>query len=130
MPKACSISLMKGFLKSLSYALDGLRSALKTERNLRIHIIAMCLAVALGFYLGLSLTEWGFVIFAIGFVLVAELFNTAMERLGDEAANGKRKQVIKKAKDIAAAAVLLSAVTALIIGILFLIVPLVWRGGE
>ena len=127
MLKACSIPLMKSFVKSLSYALEGLRSALKTERNLRIHIIAMCLAVALGFYLGLSQIEWGFVIFAIGFVLVAELFNTAMERLGDETANGKQKQTIKRAKDTAAAAVLLSAVTALIIGILFLIVPLVQR---
>jgi len=127
MLKACSIYLMKSLIKSLSYALGGLRSALKSERNLRIHIVAMCLSVALGFYLGLSLVEWGFVIFAIGFVLVAELFNTAMERLGDETANGKQKQTIKKAKDTAAAAVLLSAITALVIGVLFLIVPLVER---
>ena len=119
---------MKGFIKSLSYALGGLFSALKSERNLRIHLIATVLALALGFYIGLSLVEWGFVIFAIGFVIVAELFNTAMERLGDEAANGQQKMNIKRAKDTAAAAVLLSAVTALIIGILFLIVPLV-RGG-
>jgi len=62
---------------------------------------------------------------AIGFVLVAELFNTAIERLGDEAANGVQKQLIKRAKDIAAAGVLLSAMTAFILGILFLIIPFI-----
>lgn len=78
---------MKGFIKSLQYALHGLSSALKTERNLRIHIIAMFLAMVLGFYVKLSIIEWGIMTLAIGFVLVAELFNTAMERLGDDAAN-------------------------------------------
>jgi len=116
---------MGRFIKSLSYALDGLRSALKTERNVKVHIIAMFLTVALGFYLQLSLMEWGFIIFAMGFVLVSELFNTAVERLGDEASNGQYKQVVKKAKDTAAAAVLLSAITALVIGILFLVMPLI-----
>jgi len=100
-------------------------SALKTERNLRIHFIAVFIALAMGFYLKLSLMEWGVIVLAIGFVLVAELFNTAMERLGDEASNGAQKKLIKKAKDIAAAGVLLSAITALIIGVLFLIIPLV-----
>jgi diacylglycerol kinase len=116
---------MKGFIKSVSYALDGLFSALKTERNLRIDVIAVLIAVAVGFYLKLSIMEWGIIALAIGFVLAAELFNTAMERLGDEAANGLQKKLIKKAKDIAAAGVLLSAITALIIGILFLVIPLI-----
>jgi diacylglycerol kinase len=115
---------MKRLIKSFGYAFDGLRSALKTERNLRIHIVAMFLAVILGLYLGLSTIEWGFIIFAIGFVLFAELINTAMERLGDEAANGRHKQTVKKAKDTAAAAVMLSALTALVIGVLFLFIPL------
>lgn len=118
---------MKSFIRSLSYALSGLYSALKSERNLRVHIIAMCLAISLGFYLGLSLTEWGFIIFAIGFVIVAELFNTAIERLGDEAANGQQKQAIKKAKDTAAAAVLLAAITAIVIGVIFLVVPIIQK---
>ena len=116
---------MKGFIKSITYALDGLFSALKTERNLRIHIIAMFIAVALGFYLKLSIMQWGIIILVTGFVLVAELFNTAIERLGDEAANGIEKRLIKKAKDIAAAGVLLSSITALIIGILFLFIPFI-----
>ncbi|MDD4876796.1 MAG: diacylglycerol kinase family protein [Dehalococcoidales bacterium] len=116
---------MKGFIKSLRYAFHGLSSALKTERNLRIHIIAMFLALVLGFYLKLSITEWGIIILTIGFVLVAELFNTAIERLGDDAANGSQKKLIKQAKDTAAAGVLLSAITATIIGIMFLVIPFI-----
>ena len=116
---------MKGFIKSVTYALDGLFSALKTERNLRIHIVAMFIAIALGFYLKLSIIQWGIIILVTGFVLVAELFNTAMERLGDEAANGMQKKLVKKAKDIAAAGVLVSSITAFTIGILFLFIPFI-----
>ena len=118
---------MKRFFKSLAYALSGIRAAFKSEQSFRIHTIALVIAVAMGAYLELSRAAWGFVIFAVGFVLTAELFNTAIERLGDEAANGQQKQVIKKAKDIAAGAVLISALTALVIGILFLLVPLMQR---
>ena len=67
---------MKSFIKSVTYALDGLFSALKTETNLRIHIVAMFIVMALGFYLKLSITEWGIIILVTGFVLVSELFNT------------------------------------------------------
>ena len=80
--------------------------------------------IALGIYLGLSALEWGLVIFAIGFVLVSELFNTAIERLGDKASEGKIDQMIRNAKDISSAAVLLSALAALVIGIIFLFIPL------
>ena len=118
---------MKRFFKSLAYALSGIRAAFKSEQSFRIHTIAMVIAVAMGLYLELSLAAWGFVIFAIGFVLTAELFNTAIERLGDEAADGKQKLMIKHAKDASAAAVLVSALTALVIGILFLLIPFIQR---
>ena len=119
--------MIRRFLKSLAYALSGIRAAFKAEQSFRLHILAMVVAIAMGSYLELSMTAWGFMIFAIGFVLVAELFNTAIERLGDEAAHGEQSQAIKNAKDISAAAVLLSALTALVIGILFLLIPLVHR---
>jgi diacylglycerol kinase len=118
---------MKRFLKSFAFALAGIRAAFKSEQSFRIHIVATAIAIVMGLYLDLSLTAWGFVIFAIGFVLVAELFNTAIERLGDEAADGQQKQVIKKAKDTAAGAVLISALAAFVIGILFLLIPFVRR---
>ena len=119
--------MIRRFFKSLAYALSGIWAAFKLEQSFRLHILALAATVAMGWYLKLSLTAWGFVIFAIGLVLAAELFNTAIERLGDEAANGEQKQIIKKAKDTAAGAVLISALTALVIGILFLLIPFVQR---
>lgn len=114
---------MKRFINSLNYALTGIRSACKSERNFKIHIAAMVITIIMGAYLKLSLQSWGFVIFSIGFVLVAELFNTAIERLGDETANGKQRLGVKHAKDLAAGAVLISALTALAIGVIYLIIP-------
>ncbi len=115
---------MKRFLMAFVFAFRGIFSALKTERNLRIHLAAMLLVVVAGFYLGLSAVEWCLVIFAIGLVLAAELFNTAIERLGDEAAAGKQNQTIGNIKDISAGAVLVAASMALVIGVIVLIIPL------
>ena len=114
---------MKRFIKSFGYALAGIRMAFRSEQSLRIHALAAILAIAAGIFLGISMTAWGFVIFAIGFVLMAELFNTGIERLGDGSSNGEQKLIIKKAKDVSAGAVLISALTALVIGLLFLIIP-------
>jgi undecaprenol kinase len=118
---------MKSFIKSAGYAINGLSSAFKTERNLRIHCGVVIAVIALGFYLRISSLAWGLVILAMGFVLVAELMNTAIERLGDQAANGRQKELIKKSKDIAAGGVLMAALTALAIGVIFLVVPLIER---
>jgi diacylglycerol kinase len=111
------------FLKSLACALRGFWTAFKSERNLKIHTVALCLVIALGIYLSLDALEWGLIIFALGFVFVTELINTAIERIGDKAANGKMSHTIGSAKDISAAAVLISALTALAIGIIFLFIP-------
>lgn len=115
------------FLRSLVYALRGIWSAFKSERNLKVHSVALCIVIALGIYVSLGPLEWGLVIFALGFVFVTELINTAVERIGDKAANGKPSHTIGKAKDISAAAVLIAALTALAIGIIFLIIPLVQK---
>ena len=114
---------MGQFFKSFTYAFTGVYITFKSERNFRIHIVALFLSAAMGFYLSLSILEWGFIIFSIGFVFVSELFNTAIERLGDKVAGDKQDQLVRNIKDISAAAVLLSALTALIIGIIFLFIP-------
>jgi undecaprenol kinase len=118
------LRLMKKFIRSFSYAASGIKAAFKSERNFRIHVAVMIFVLLAGFYLNLSLNAWGIVILSIGFVLVSELLNTAVERLGDEAANGKQKQRIKNAKDISAGAVLISALAAAAIGFMFLLIPL------
>lgn len=118
---------MMRLLESFGYALAGIWSAIKSERNFRIHLAAMVVAILLGLYLELSMTAWGLIVFAIGFVLVAELFNTAIEHLGSEAAGGTHNHAVKRSKDVSAGAVLVSAITAAVIGILFLLAPLVQK---
>ncbi len=110
--------------KSLGCAFRGLWFALRTERNLKIHTAALFIAVGVGIYLGLSEVEWGLIIFAIGFVFTGELFNTALEKWCDEASGNKQSEIIRNAKDISAAAALITAITAVIIGIMVLIIPL------
>lgn len=114
-------------MKHIGWACSGLYHAFKSEWNFKVHLIALIGAVVIGGYLGLSATEWGLVILSIGFVLAAELFNTALERLGDEVAGDEHKALIGKAKDISAAAVLISSVTALVIGIIILVIPLIQK---
>jgi diacylglycerol kinase len=113
--------------KSFGCAFRGFWIAFKSERNLKIHAAALAVAVGVGIYLGLSVVEWGLVIFAIGSVFSAELFNTAMEKLWDETSEGKQSDSIRICKDISAAAVLVSAITALVIGIIVLIIPFFQR---
>lgn len=110
--------------RSFANAFWGMVATFRSERNFRIHVVAMCPAIALGWYLGLTALEWGLVVFAIGSVLMAELFNTAIERLGDKVAQGQYDRLVKIAKDASAAAVLISALVALVIGVIFLFIPL------
>jgi diacylglycerol kinase len=110
--------------KSFSCAIRGFLVALKTERNFKIHIAGLVVAVAAGIYLGLSMVEWGLIIFALGFVLTSELLNTAVEKIGDETSGGKHSNIIKDCKDMSAAAVLIAAFTALVIGVIVLIIPI------
>ena len=119
--------IMKRFLKSFACAFNGICVTFKSEQNFRLYLVAMSIAIVMGLILKLAMPAWGLVIFSSGLVLVAELFNTAVERLGDEIANGKQKQVVKNIKDISAAAVLISALTAFVIGILFLLIPFIQR---
>ena len=119
--------MTRPFTRSLACAFRGLYITFREERNFRVHLAGMLAAVVLGFYLGLSGLEWGLVIFAIGLVLVAELFNTVVERLGDALSSGSHSPLMRNIKDMSAAAVLLAAVTSLVIGVIVLIVPLVQK---
>jgi diacylglycerol kinase len=114
---------IRRLIKSFGWAWAGLREALKTQQNFRFHIEAMALVIILGFYVGLSSTSWAIIILCIGFVLSTELFNTAIEKLSDEVANGQEKRLIKHTKDIAAAAVLVSSIASLIVGTVLLFIP-------
>jgi len=102
-------------LRSIGYALSGLRIAAKEEHNFRFELFLASVAVGCGWYMQITLVEWLFVIFAIGIVLAAELFNTALEELCDMLRQTHDPHVAK-IKDLSAAAVTISAVTAFVIG--------------
>ncbi|MEM7698695.1 MAG: diacylglycerol kinase family protein [Verrucomicrobiota bacterium] len=113
------------FLRSLAAALAGLRSAVASEANLRIHFLLLAVAVGLGLWLGLAPLEWVAVVLASGLVIGLELLNTAIEGLAD-AIHPERSEAIKQVKDIAAAAVLIAALAAVAVGaIVFL--PKLWE---
>lgn len=107
-------SLLKR-LKSFTYALNGLRIGLIEEHNIRIHFVAMLLAIILGLFLNLSTIEWVGIILSIGLVISLELLNSALENLADFGSK-EFNELIKKSKDLAAASVFWSALMALIIG--------------
>lgn len=107
-------------LKSFSYAFNGLKILIKEEHNARIHMFATIVVVMAGFVFKISVNEWFAVLFAIGFVMTVEIINTAIENMADIVSPEKDKR-IKKIKDLSAAAVLISALTALVIGLIIFI---------
>jgi len=108
---------MNKFLKSFGYSFSGLAYAFKAEWNFRFHLIALLLVTLAGWCFELSLNEWLWITAAAGMVLTAELFNTAIEVLVDLISPEIHPKA-KIIKDVASAAVLLSAITAFIIGLI------------
>lgn len=107
-------------MNSFKYAFEGVLSALKTERNLKIHIFIMIFVIIMGIILKISTTEWCICIILFGLVISLELINTAIEIVVDIAMPEINKKA-KKAKDISASAVLVSAIASAVIGfIIFL----------
>ncbi|RVT65196.1 diacylglycerol kinase family protein [Niallia taxi] len=107
-------------LSSFRLAFLGICSAFMKERNLRIHFCLMAIVVILGFFCHISLHEWMFIFIAIGLVISMELMNTALERVVDLVTK-EYHPLAKQAKDIAAGAVLFSAIIALLIGIIIIL---------
>ncbi len=105
----------KKLINSFKYAIEGIISSFKTERNMKIHVLAMIIVIALGLFFKLNKVEWCFIIIAIASVISAELFNTAIETVVDMV-SPERNPKAKLAKDIAAGAVLVVAIGAAIIG--------------
>ena len=101
---------------SFRFAWKGIRSLLVEEHNARIHLIATIAVMIAGFVAGLDADEWRWVMLAILLVWLTEAINTAIERLGDAITKDHHPQ-IGLAKDISAAAVLISSLFSVLIGI-------------
>jgi len=107
-------------LRSFYYAISGITSAIKSERNLRIHLTLTLLVIFLGFAFSITRIEWLIVILVLGGMLCSELINTAIERVVDLATEDYHP-LAKQAKDIAAGAVLLFAITSVVVGIIIFV---------
>lgn len=106
---------MKRFLKSFSFALQGLQRCLAQEKNFRIQYFLALFVIAAGFYFSISSQEWISILICIALVLSLEIINSAIEKLADFACPSVNP-AIKTIKDMAAGAVLLAAIISFIIG--------------
>ncbi|HBX50696.1 MAG: diacylglycerol kinase [Bacteroidetes bacterium RIFOXYA12_FULL_35_11] len=104
-------------LLSFSYAFRGILIVFSKEHNAWIHLFAAILVICAGIFFNISAIEWCLIVFAIGLVFIAEMINTAIEKLVDFVSpdfNDKAGII----KDIAAGAVLVAALIAAVIGLL------------
>jgi diacylglycerol kinase len=112
------------FIAGFGHAFRGLWYALRTQRNARVHVSVAILAILLGIVLRISAVEFAMVFVAIAGVFLAEMFNTVFELCVD-LASPDYHPLAKIAKDVAAGAVLLSAMLSIVIGV-FVFVPHLW----
>lgn len=111
---------MTKFLRSFGHAWRGLQYCFTTQLNFRVHLIALALVIVAGFVLGISVTEWLFIIGCAMLVLALELINTAIEHLCDLVTKTIHP-AIKIIKDVSAGAVLLAAAGSVITGCIIFI---------
>lgn len=109
--------MRKSLIESFNFAVNGIISALKTERNMRIHYLIALIVIILSVFFDFSRTELLILIFAISLVIVAELFNTAIEKVVDLITD-RYHPLAKLAKDISAGAVLIAAINSIVVGYL------------
>ena len=110
----------KNYLDSWKNAFNGIWYVIKIGTNSKVQIVISIVVIALGFLFKVSITEWVFLTFAIMIVFIAETVNTAIE----ETVNLVTKEfnpIAKVAKDVAAGAVVLSAINSVIIAILIIV---------
>lgn len=117
------MSSLSKFLYSFVYATRGILFALRTQRNLQIHTMILTVVIIFGFYFNLSVTEWLTITLSSGLVLSSEIFNTAVEDVCN-LLKLKLKldySATTNARNLAAGAVLISAITAAIVGLIIFI---------
>jgi diacylglycerol kinase len=102
------------FLRSVPFAWNGVKLLFSSENNAKIHLLAMLVVVIAGFILSFTEAEWLAVILCIGGVMALEAVNTAIEAVVD-LASPEVHPLAKKAKDVAAGAVLIFAACAVVV---------------
>jgi diacylglycerol kinase (ATP) len=106
--------------RSFSHAGRGLKLFIRTTHNAWVHIAVAVVVVLLGFVYHLNEAEWGLLVFAIGMVMTAEAFNTAIE-IDIDLTSPEYHPYARDTKDVAAGAVLVATITAIVIGCIIFI---------
>lgn len=106
---------------SMEFAITGIITAFKEERNMRKHMISAILAIIAGTVFRISVTEWLFLLLAIFLVITFEIINSAIENVVDLASNYHFSMLAKNAKDMAAGAVLIVSGYAVLTGLIIFV---------
>ncbi len=120
------IAFFQSRVHSFHNAFNGLWYVIRTQRNAWIHALATICVFVLGLWLNLNLRDWAVLVLTIAMVWTAEFLNTALEAVVD-LASPQRHPLAKVGKDVGAAAVLIAALSAILIGLLILGPPLWMR---
>ena len=110
---------LSGRIKSFYCAFKGIRVMIKSQHNAWIHAAATVIVVSISLYFRLTTFEWCWIILAITVVWTAEALNTAFEFLAD-VASPEFHPLVRNTKDVAAGAVLISALGSVAIGFLII----------
>ena len=111
-------------MKSFYHAFRGLFLLFRSQKNARIHLFFFLLAMCCGFLFKITAIEWSIILLCSGLVMATEAVNTALERLADSV-HPDHHTGIGESKDIAAAAVLITAIAALSVGLIIFVPKLV-----
>lgn len=105
------------FISSFNFAVQGIISAIKTERNMKFHYLAAVLVLIISLFMDFTRVEFMLLFFAITFVVACEMINTAIERTVDLVVQ-EFNPIAKYVKDVSAGAVLISSMNALVVAYL------------
>ena len=108
----------QGFNNTFKNARKGFRLVLKSEANIRVHIIIAAIAMSLAFFLKFSPLEFCILLFIIALVIVSEMLNTAIEFALDSIYHNRYSKMVGMAKDISAGAVMFASVISVIVGVI------------
>ncbi len=111
----------RNYFDSFKYAFTGVRTVFQEERNMRTHVILAILVIGLCFFLEMSRADWLWILLAIFLMLVMEIWNTVVENIIDLVTDYRYHPLAKKVKDMAAAAVLLTAGFSIVSGLIVLL---------
>ena len=113
-------SYFKKRYNSFKFAFKGLNSAVRSEPHMRLHILSAIGVIVAGYIFQVTKLEWCLLAGSIGLVITAEIFNTSIETLTN-LVSPKHHPLAGKTKDLAAAAVLIAAITAAIVGLIIFV---------